>query len=109
MHLFLYIKFQVYWPPLRYINNDLVSYFILLPYKIFINACNHFINHGNKKAMVIDEFSRIGGGQVFANILINFLVKNQYQTFVESDRYATYLNAENIIKLHINTMKIYHF
>lgn len=49
MHLFLYIKFQVYWPPLRYINNDLVSYFILLPYKIFINACNHFINHGNKK------------------------------------------------------------
>ncbi|WP_287961200.1 glycosyltransferase [Acidiplasma sp.] len=68
-----------------------------------------------KKAMVIDEFSRIGGGQVFANILINFLVKNHYQTFVESDRYATYLNAENIIKTpykyyeNIPFFKLYYY
>ena len=70
---------------------------------------------GIQKALVIDEFSRIGGGQVFANILVDFLIKNGYDTNVETDRYAKYAGFEKIIKTpyqyqeDISFFKLYYY
>jgi glycosyltransferase involved in cell wall biosynthesis len=68
-----------------------------------------------KRAMIIDEFSRIGGGQVFANILVDFLIKSSYDTTVESDRYAKYSHFEKMIRTPyeyqegISFFKLYYY
>ncbi len=69
------------------------------------------------EAAVIDEFSRIGGGQVLSNILIDYLNKNNYNTYVEVDYSHNYLNynKNKIIETpykfyeNMNIIKLYYY
>ncbi|WP_298277023.1 glycosyltransferase family 4 protein [Ferroplasma sp.] len=50
------------------------------------------------KVLLIDEFSRIGGGQILSKLLLDYFNKNYGQTYIAVDREHTYIEYENIIK-----------
>ncbi len=50
------------------------------------------------KVLLIDEFSRIGGGQILSKLLLDYFNKNYGQTYLAVDREHTYIEYENIIK-----------
>jgi len=49
------------------------------------------------KALLIDEFSRIGGGQVLSKLLLNYFNENNYETYLAVDKIHKYINYKNII------------
>ena len=49
------------------------------------------------KVLLIDEFSRIGGGQILSKLLLDYFNKNYGQTYLAVDREHTYIEYENII------------
>ena len=50
------------------------------------------------RVLLIDEFSRIGGGQILSKLLLDYFNKNYGQTYIAVDREHTYIEYENIIK-----------
>ena len=50
------------------------------------------------KVLLIDEFSRIGGGQILSKLLLDYFNKNYGQTYLAVDREHTYIEYENIIR-----------
>jgi len=50
------------------------------------------------KVLLIDEFSRIGGGQILSKLLLDYFNKNYGQTYLAVDREHTYIEYKNIIK-----------
>ncbi len=50
------------------------------------------------RVLLIDEFSRIGGGQILYKLLLDYFNKNYGQTYIAVDREHTYIKYENIIE-----------
>ena len=50
------------------------------------------------KVLLIDEFSRIGGGQILSKLLLDYFNKNYGQTYLAVDREHTYMQYKNIIE-----------
>lgn len=50
------------------------------------------------KVLLIDEFSRIGGGQILSKLLLDYFNENYGQTYLAVDREHTYIKYENIIE-----------
>ncbi len=50
------------------------------------------------RVLLIDEFSRIGGGQILSKLLLDYFNKNYGQTYIAVDREHTYIEYKNIIK-----------
>ena len=50
------------------------------------------------KVLLIDEFSRIGGGQILSKLLLDYFNKNYGQTYLAVDREHTHIKYENIIE-----------
>ena len=50
------------------------------------------------KVLLIDEFSRIGGGQILSKLLLDYFNKNYGQTYLAVDREHTYLEYEHLIE-----------
>ena len=50
------------------------------------------------KVLLIDEFSRIGGGQILSKLLLDYFNKNYGQTYLAVDREHTHIEYENIIQ-----------
>ncbi len=50
------------------------------------------------RVLLIDEFSRIGGGQILSKLLLDYFNKNYGQTYIAVDREHTYIKYENIIE-----------
>ncbi len=50
------------------------------------------------KVLLIDEFSRIGGGQILSKLLLDYFNQNYGKTYLALDREHTYMHYENIIE-----------
>ncbi len=50
------------------------------------------------KVLLIDEFSRIGGGQILSKLLLGYFNQNYGQTYLAVDREHTYIEYKNLIK-----------
>ena len=50
------------------------------------------------KVLLIDEFSRVGGGQILSKLLLDYFTKNYGQTYLAVDREHTHIQYENIIQ-----------
>ncbi len=67
------------------------------------------------RVLLIDEFSRIGGGQVLSKLLLEYFNKNYGQTYLAVDREHTYIEYENIIKTpyyfreNMNLSSLYYY
>ena len=50
------------------------------------------------KVLLIDEFSRVGGGQILSKLLLDYFNQNYGKTYLALDREHTYMHYENIIE-----------
>lgn len=50
------------------------------------------------KVLLIDEFSRIGGGQILSKLLLDYFNENYGQTYLAVDREHTYVDYEHLIE-----------
>jgi glycosyltransferase involved in cell wall biosynthesis len=50
------------------------------------------------KTLLIDEFTRIGGGQVLSKLLLDYFNKKGYETVIETDKLHPYLDYQNIVE-----------
>ena len=50
------------------------------------------------KVLVIDEFSRVGGGQVLSKLLLDYFNQNYGETYLAVDREHTHIKYEHIIE-----------
>ena len=50
------------------------------------------------KVLLIDEFSRVGGGQILSKLLLDYFNQNYGKTYLALDREHTYMHYKNIIE-----------
>lgn len=49
------------------------------------------------RILLIDDYSRIAGGQVLSSLLLEYFNKNYGQTYAAVDRQHTYVKYKNLI------------